>query len=259
MWVSEDVLSAAPYYEGRYLIFYGGDVHDYYRWLEGLVCLDILSRELGRDNNLKMVLPKSIEGAAFDHSATLRAVDLGGDNVICAAADLIKVQEAIWIDNDSVQNMPAVYLKAFQRRVSELYKGPCSRRNKRLLVCRGAGRGIQNVEQVRTFLKRYSFETVSIEGMSIRDQISLFQSAEFVISQDNAGLGNLLFCEPGTKIIELMPSAGLRTDFWVIAEKLDMIYAMQFCNVIADKRCQGGIAVDIDKLQALVRMVDARL
>jgi hypothetical protein len=259
IWVSEDVLSAAPYYEGRYLIFYEGAVHDYYHWLAGLLCLDMLSRGLGRDKNLKLVLPKSIESAAFDHIATLRAVNLGGDSVVCTDADLIKVQEAIWMDSDSVQNMPEVYLKDFQRRVSEVDWGRRKPRNKRLLVYPGAGRPIQNVEQVRTFIKRYGFETVSTEGMSIRDQISLFQSAEFVISQHDAGMANLLFCEPGTKIIELMPSGGMRTEFWVIAEKLDLVYAMQFCDVIEDKRSQGGIAVDIDKLEALVRMVDARL
>ncbi|MGA2117475.1 MAG: glycosyltransferase 61 family protein [Bryobacteraceae bacterium] len=259
-WVAKESLAAAPCYDQSYLIFFNGNLHNYYHWLvEGLLSLDILSRALGRDSSLKIALPKSMEIAeVFDHRETLRAVGLGGYEVVEIAADLIKVREAIWVDSDLVQNMPAPCLKDFQQRIAALYAGLHTPRNRRLLVARkGPTRKIYNLEQVQAFLSRYDFETVYLEGMSMRAQILLFQSAEFVISPHGAGLANLLFCEPGTKVIELMPSVEVRPFFWLISEKLGLVHGVQFCASVGDQGFQGSITVDIDKLQALLLMVDA--
>ena len=89
------------------------------------------------------------------------------------------------------------------------------------------------------------------------DQILLFQSAEFIIGPHGAGLSNLLFCEPGTKVIEFMPSVELRPFFWVIAEKLNLVHGMQFCDSVGRQDFQADLTVDIGKLQALFRVVDA--
>jgi hypothetical protein len=57
---------------------YNGNLHNHYHWLvEGLLSLDILSRALGLNSNLKIALPKLMEiNAVFDHRETLRAVGL---------------------------------------------------------------------------------------------------------------------------------------------------------------------------------------
>jgi glycosyltransferase involved in cell wall biosynthesis len=263
LWVNEESLANAPSYEHSYLIFYNGNLHNYYHWLvEGLLPLDILSRALGLDSNLKIALPKSSDNtAAPNHRETLRAVGLDRYDIVEVEANLIKVQEAIWVDSDLVESMPALYLKDFQQRISALYAGLRGPRNRRLLIARkGPIRSIRNIDQVQAFLStRYDFETIYLEGMSMVDQILLFQSAEFIISPHGAGLANLLFCEPGTKVIELMPSIEMRPFFWLISEKLDLVHGMQFCATVPDQNFRGVITVDICKLQALLRMVDAHL
>jgi capsular polysaccharide biosynthesis protein len=263
LWVAEESLATAPCYEQSYLIFYNGNLHNYYHWLaEGLLSLDILSRALGFNSNLKIALPKSADIAAvFDHRETLRAVGLDRYDIAEVEENLINVQEAIWVDSDLVESMPALYLKDFQQRISALYAGLSSPRNRRLLIARkGPTRTIHNIEQVQAFLStRYDFETVYLEGMSMVDQILLFQSAEFIISPHGAGLANLLFCEPGTKVIELMPSVEIRSFFWLISEKLNLVYGLQFCVTVKDQNFQAALNVDIGKLQALLRMVDAHL
>jgi capsular polysaccharide biosynthesis protein len=170
------------------------------------------------------------------------------------------VQEAIWVDSDIIETMPAPCLKDFQQRISALYAGLRRPRNRRLLVARkGPTRTIHNIEEVQTFLSRYDFETVYLGGMSMVDQILLFQSAEFIVTPHGAGLANLLFCEPGTKVIELMPAVELRPFFWIISEKLDLVHGMQFCDTVGEQKFQAAINVDIGKLQSLLRMVDAHL
>jgi glycosyltransferase involved in cell wall biosynthesis len=262
VWVSEESLSTAPYYDQSYLIFYNGNLHNYYHWLvEGLLGLDILSRSLGPDSNVQILLPKSMDiQAKFDHRGTLPAAGFSGHEVVEVGANLIRVREAIWVEHDLVEHMPAPYLKDFQKRVAALYAGLRSPRNRRLLVARnGSTRKIQNIEQLQAFLSRYGFETVYLEGMSVVDQILLFQSAEFVISPHGAGLANLLFCEPGTKVIELMPRVEVRPFFWMISDKLDLVHGMLFCSPVGGNTFRAAIQVDIDKLDALIRMVNAHL
>ena len=245
-----------------YLIFYNGNLHNYYHWLvEGLLGLDVLSQALGRNSSLKIVMPKSMDIAAvFDHRGTLPAAGFGEYDVVEVGANLIRVQEAIWVDSDLVEFMPAPHLKDFQKRIAAMYAGVRSPRTRRLLVARkGPTRTIHNIEQLQAFLSRYDFETVYLEGLSMLDQILLFQSAEFIISPHGAGLANLLFCEPGTKVIELMPCAEVRPFFWLISGKLDLVHGMQFCNPVADQNFQAAIQVDIGKLEALIRMVNAHL
>jgi capsular polysaccharide biosynthesis protein len=262
LWVAEESLATAPCYEHSFLIFSDGSLRNYFHWLvEGLLSLDVLSRALGPNSNLKIALPKSSDiDVLIDHRETLRAVGLDKYEIVEVEANLIRVQEAIWVDNHNVDAMPALCLKDFQQRVSALYAGLRGPRNRRLLVARrGPTRTIHNIGQVQSFLSRYGFETVYLEGMSMVDQIVLFQSAELIISPHGAGLANLLFCEPGTKVIELTPSIEMRQYFWLISEKLDLVHALQFCATVPDQNFDAALNVDIRKLQALLRMVDAHL
>lgn len=263
LWVPEEKLKTAPYYEGSFLLFYNGNLHNYYHWLvEGLLSLDILSYALGLDSSLKIALPKSIDiNALIDHRESFRAVGLDGYEAVEIPASLIRVREAVWVDDDSITNMPAIYLKSFQRRVAALYPDITnSRPRRRLLVARnGLTRTIHNLEQVQDCLSKYDFETVYLEGMSMKDQILLFQSAEFIIGAHGAGLANLLFCEPGTKVIELMPSVEMRPFFWLISQKLGLVHGVQFCAPVSGEDFQSAIVADIGKLQTLIDKVDAHL
>ena len=89
------------------------------------------------------------------------------------------------------------------------------------------------------------------------DQILLFQSAEFVIGPHGAGLANLLFCEPVNEVIEFMPFVEMRPFFWVISDKLNLVHGVQFWAVAEGQGFQAAVTVDVGKLQALYRMVDA--
>lgn len=261
LWADEASLAAAPRYEKSYLVFYNGNLHNYYHWMtEGIVSLDILARALGPDPKVHIALPKSVDIAAvFDHRESLRAVGLDGFHVEEIAADLIRVREAIWVESDLVQFMPAPYLKDFRQRVAAKYAGVRGPRTRRLLVARkGPTRMIHNLEQVQSLLAPYDFETVYLEGMSVVDQILLFQRAEFVVSPHGAGLANLVFCEAGTKVIEFMPSVEMRPFFWMIAAKLNLVHGVQFCGAADGRGFQASVTVDLGKLETLYRMVDAR-
>jgi len=56
-----------------------------------------------------------------------------------------------------------------------------------------------------------------------------------------------------------MPSSEMRPFFWFLSEKLDLVHGMQFCDPVAGQDFHAAMMVDIGKLQALIRMVDAHL
>ena len=62
-------------------------------------------------------------------------------------------------------------------------------------------RKLINAEEV--FMALQGWETVTLTGMSTKKQIELFSSASHVISTHGAGLTNLLWCQAGTKVIEI--------------------------------------------------------
>ncbi len=256
--VTKNSLVKSPLHENSFLIFYNGNLHNYYHWLaEALLPLDVLSTVMAKHHKLHVVLPKSIDVAAlFDHRAMLHALGFDHIEITEVGDNLVKVAEAIWVGSDLIEQMPATYLKSFQRRIAPRYRsGP---RNRRLLIERkGPTRRIQNFDEVQSLLAQEGFETVFLERMAIEDQISLFRDAEFVIGAHGAGLTNLLFCEPGTKVLEFMPAVEMRPFFWLISVGLDLRHAVQFCPPINSDTFQAALAVDIAKLKALYKRLDA--
>lgn len=67
-------------------------------------------------------------------------------------------------------------------------------------------RRIINENELFEFLEPLGFKRYNLEELSIQDQMILFFNAETIISPHGAGLTNILFCRPGTKILELFQS-----------------------------------------------------
>ena len=192
--------------------------------------LYVLSHAFGSGSNVHVALPRSRHiNEVFDHRASLDAVGLGGHNITEITENLVKVREAIWVELRFIQKMPAPFLRDFQRAVAAIHRRSRLRKKRRLLVMRkGPTRTIDNIKLVSSFLVSHGFESIYLEGMSVTDQIVLFQNAEFIASPHGAGLSNLVFCEPGTKVIEFMPRLEMRPFFWLISEKLGLVHGMLF-------------------------------
>jgi capsular polysaccharide biosynthesis protein len=70
-------------------------------------------------------------------------------------------------------------------------------------------------------------------------------------------MANLMFCPPGTKIIEIAPNDNYRPFFTLISSKLGLTHAIMPCPTQT-----GGffshVQVDMGRLRALRRMLDKR-
>ena len=68
---------------------------------------------------------------------------------------------------------------------------------------RAAKRRITNEDEVRLSLEAQGFETVHLEGMPFASQVKLVAEASHLISNHGAGLTNLMFMVPGTRVTEI--------------------------------------------------------
>ncbi|MEA5580555.1 tetratricopeptide repeat protein [Nodularia harveyana UHCC-0300] len=85
-------------------------------------------------------------------------------------------------------------------------------------------RRIINEDEILNLLKFYGFETVTLESMSVVEQALLFSEAEIIISPHGSGLTNLVFCQPGTKVIELFSPNYVYHCYWWISNLVSLDY-----------------------------------
>ncbi|MFD0694229.1 glycosyltransferase family 61 protein [Paenibacillus sp. GCM10027628] len=65
-------------------------------------------------------------------------------------------------------------------------------------------RKLLNEEEVMGLLAKYGFQSIRLEEKSVAEQIQIFASAKVVVAPHGAGLTNVLFSDPGTKVIEFL-------------------------------------------------------
>lgn len=91
-------------------------------------------------------------------------------------------------------------------------------------------RKVINETELEEALLLKGFESITLSEYSIMEKIKLFSQAETIIGATGAGLVSLLFCKPGTKVIELFSEGFVIEPFYDIATKLDLDYEYIICK-----------------------------
>jgi len=85
------------------------------------------------------------------------------------------------------------------------------------------GRRISNESELLLVLKKYGFETVYPEELSMHEQIQLFKNARVIVAPHGASLANTIFCKNVTLIEIFNQNYGTPT-FYLIAKLLGFEY-----------------------------------
>jgi hypothetical protein len=97
--------------------------------------------------------------------------------------------------------------------------------SRRLYLRRGvARRAVVNEDDVLALVERAGFEIVTAIGMTTREQAALMATAEVVVAAHGSALANLVFCRPGTVVIDLMPTNMRSDEFALMATRLGLDY-----------------------------------
>ena len=110
-------------------------------------------------------------------------------------------------------------------------------------------RKIINEKEIITLLKEKNFKVISLSELTFVDQVSLFNNIDQVVGLHGAGFANIVFCKPGTKVLELKPNmAGDVIKNLAKTNSLDYS-SISIASDTEIKNQQGLINIPLDELR----------
>jgi hypothetical protein len=124
-------------------------------------------------------------------------------------------------------------------------------------------RKVSNEAEVLDVLDKYGFEAVDPGAITVAEQAVLFAEASIVVGPHGGGLTNVVFCAPGTVVVELLSPLGQTLCFWTLANTAGLRYEPLFGRrtpglAATDRRAVQWRDIDVD-CGELVRHLDRLL
>jgi len=132
--------------------------------------------------------------------------------------------------------------------------------SRRLFVSRcGFNRNPINAESVRRILISHNFEIY--DPMQHPDSHRDFSEAKIVVGASGSGLTGLAFCQPGTKVLELVPTDHVYPYYYTLSDAASLNYGCLVCRSVKERGLSArgpspfDFYVDEEELEnALVRL-----
>ncbi len=124
------------------------------------------------------------------------------------------------------------------------------------------GRSIENLTALNTLFEDSGFEIVYPERLSLKEQAQKFHNASVLFAPHGAGLANIVFCKPGTRVVEFY-GAHIAPCYWAISAIMGLHYYNEFCltaqhaddPATLSARRTAGFAVNLDRAGELIKLV----
>lgn len=85
-------------------------------------------------------------------------------------------------------------------------------------------RKVLNESEVLRIVQTFGFREVTLSGLSVADQVRLFHAAKIVIAPHGASLTNIMFCRPGTHVVDIYSPEYMYPCFWHISHYYGLRY-----------------------------------
>jgi len=117
-------------------------------------------------------------------------------------------------------------------------------------------RRIVNDEEVLQYLEKFGFRSVKLETMSVPEQAACLAAAKIVVAPHGGGLTNLVFCSPGTKVIEIFSPLYVPHCYWMISNLCGLEHYYLIGNLVDDgtptKPLHKDMRLDLNSLEKLL-------
>ena len=116
-----------------------------------------------------------------------------------------------------------------------------SKPNRRIYVKRGetALRPMINEEDIQDLVEGYGFETIDCSKLSVPEQQSIFSQAEAIIAPHGAALTNLLWAQPGARVLDIIPATAANPCFYYLSSSAHLAYHPVPADIIVDQKDAG--------------------
>ncbi|QIP05528.1 glycosyltransferase family 61 protein [Bradyrhizobium symbiodeficiens] len=125
-----------------------------------------------------------------------------------------------------------------------LEKGRYRKPHRAIYITRGdaTNRRVVNEPEICDDVAALGFEVVSLSGVPFSKQVEMFAEAKIIVGPHGAGFTNAVFCEPGTVLIEFMPTGRVIDCF----ERLARIGGLTYHCLVCPEIDTGGGPVTND-------------
>ncbi len=152
-------------------------------------------------------------------------------------------------DNWMHQNLGDILL--LKKHLEPLIQTPRTGQH-RIYISRVGRRRVLNEAALIDLLTQYGFTIIEDKPRSLTEQYAIYHNASFIIGPHGASFTNLLWCEPGTQVLELFAAQFAPTHFVYLSELMGLRYSA-YCQD-ADPRVDyaaisANISVSIPDLQ----------
>ena len=196
--------------------FCGADAAGAAGWAEAAVRLHVLAAVAPPD--AAFLVPPDISEEALQG---WRALGFNPLNFERPAADTPPA-DLLWLDNASIAELPADALAGCRARIGK----PASAAARLFWQA-----GIQ--PRLGAMMAAHGYAAVDAAGVSALAGVALAAQAGWIIGR--TGHVPLVFCQPGTRIIELCDQAGFVQEDWVLSAKLGLRHAILPCAMAGNE------------------------
>ena len=191
---------------GRSLILASTGGDSYFHWMTDILPRVRLAKKAGYEvdffehfivNDVKAEYQKETLSYLKIPSNKLRKIPANSNGYLCEKAVL-----------PSLPSFPGVVPPETIQYLRSIVPETSFQTGSKLYIDRGKSkrRKIPEEERIIDWLKTQGFEIIDCGKMSVKDQAAAFAHAELIVAPHGGALTNLIFCRPGTKIVELLSS-----------------------------------------------------
>lgn len=141
----------------------------------------------------------------------------------------LPVEEALWLSFEAGNAEWNFAAAPPVHRLAEIFRGHYGIQpgnGRRLFFSRGNSkiRRLVNEEALFEIAKDHGFERFEARADNHADQVRNFSQADIIIGVHGAGLGNLAFCRPGTKVLEIFPENFTKSTYLWVSKRIGLHY-----------------------------------
>ncbi len=250
LWLACAQFTAARFPEAEAEHLLHGNCRNYYHWL-----LDGLGRwSTCPEAPFPCLLPWS--GEAFQQAGPALVPGLAARRVMVGPGQAVEVGRLHW--TTSLTGVGTQFHPALRRLGDAMRSTVPAADRPALYICRGdsANRPLRNEAEVMRLCADRGFHVVRLATLPVAEQVALFGGARRIVAPHGAGLGNLLFCRPGAKLLELQMDRYVNWCFRRLAATMEVRYGCVIGR--AEPRAEPGEgwvharawSLDLDRLAA---------
>ncbi len=243
----------------------GGGNSNYWHWLFDVLPRIHIAEKLGKDFSYDYYLFPSLDEKFQNQTLDLLNIPkhkrisskqfrhLESDQLIVTDHPYNLLNDPMK-DSLDIPNWISSYLKKKFLNQSDIDTKSKNNFPKKIYINRKDGKShrfITNQNEVEKCLLDYEFTSLTLSDYTFKEQVQLFNNAEFIIGLHGAGFGNVIFCKPKTKVVEFNSfTAG--DIIKNICKQNNLLYS----NISSENKIfnwnnqYGDIKVDIHKLKS---------